>query len=219
MNDFTFMRSGISDLQNDDNFEENMMKKTKAVLTLVIESSLDTAFNIMKACQRSVVTEHDMKLALMYETMKFWDREGLEDRFVRAMEVVQADTSVSEIVENSISLSEAHGESSDEENELGDDGENEQEDDGSEEEGRIEEEDDEGEEGSSSDQDDQSPLTSGSEIIAMDDYQHVSSDEKYTSFMASVRQVATEWDDWQPQDPVKAMMKRAIERNGKQRTT
>jgi hypothetical protein len=217
MNDFTFMRSGISDLQNDDNFEENMMKKTKAILTLVIESSIDTAVNIMRACQRSVVTEHDMKLALMYEAMKFWERDGLDERFARAMEVVQADTSVSEIVENSISLSDPQCENSEYESDQEDDTDSEGvESEQNEESGDVEEEgvSDDGEENKSAKEDDTSIL-SARELIQMDEYQNISSESKYVSFMASLKGVAMGWDDWNPEDPVKAMMKRAIEKNGR----
>ena len=137
------------------------LRKTAAILKMLLADSVATAGKFAAACGRQKIVAKDTVYALKYEARVFFDKDDLERRF---------EESLAEEREHSY--------------ETDDDDESDEEDD--------EEEDEE------DDEEDEAYTTE----FAVGDAQ----------FHQTVLRIAQDWNAWEPTDPVKSMLKRAIDK-------
>ena len=186
MSDFSFMRSGVAGDVVPDDGGTDFMRKVVSILAVLSEEAVSTAERFVKACGRTVVTSEDMLYALRYESRAFWDKD-IADRFFERLREERQHTYDSE---------EEDGEE-DEEEDDGDDEEDDEEDEDEEDEDEEEDEEDDDEE--DGDYENKFALKALAEA----------------DFHNNVMSSTAGWQEWQPDDPVKRLLKQAIDNTAK----
>ena len=143
------MRTGLDLLDE----HPHLDKDVASIMSLFVEDAVRTACKYAEAKSIESIGEEVMRRALKYEAMHFFERGGLEERFVDMMR-----------------------------------------------------EDDETSEDESKDEEQEELTASDDEDV---DIANVTP-TKDVDFCAAVDAVTIQWDEWVPQDPVQALIKRSI---------
>jgi len=86
MSDYSFLKTGFSNVSNETNVDTNTLEMIFTLLQIFQEDSLITAGKYAIGCKRNNVTAIDLKKALMYQAQNFFDQgESLEERFEKYM--------------------------------------------------------------------------------------------------------------------------------------
>lgn len=78
MTDFTFMKSGFDNLEN--NNKEETLKNISSIMVHFTENSLDTAKIFVKHAGRKIVSIEDIKRSMMLEIFFFKKRDNIVDK-------------------------------------------------------------------------------------------------------------------------------------------
>ena len=192
------MQTGLMD--GGDNGQANaLMRKVRTILIMLAEDSSRTAALLAMLDNRPKVNDVDMSNALKYECHAFFEREGLEERFAMLMEL-----------EDSSDDSEGDGDKDEDKDEDKDDDEEESEvtsefsHDGNT---------DESEEDMAIDVTSDEYLAYKAEMRASDIATELQRrGETLDTFQTRYKSIIDGWSAWDPDDPLKAMLKSCLDR-------
>lgn len=72
------MKTGLDLLDHEVEFDEtqiDFLRKTVAIMKILVQEAIKTSERFVKACGRNVVTGNDMYYALMYEAHEFFEKD------------------------------------------------------------------------------------------------------------------------------------------------
>jgi hypothetical protein len=78
------MKTGF-DLESEDKFDVEFMRKTVAIMKVLTREALSTSCRFVKSCGREYVTGNDMYYALMYEAHEFFEK-SIDKEFFEELE-------------------------------------------------------------------------------------------------------------------------------------
>lgn len=178
----------MSTTADDDSTQKDFMRKVVALMHVLCEECIGTAAKFCEACGRSNVAAADMILALKYESHEFWNKD-IDERFFQNLQDEQEHTY--ETDDDSESGEEGDSDSEENEEESGNICETrtvENEEEG----GNIRE-------------------TRTVDDDEKDEVYHTQFKQGDLVFYRRVLEIENEWNDWKPSDPIKMLLKRAIE--------
>ena len=180
------MRTGILHESISSRGTTEFLRKVEILLLMLAEYATDTGARLARITGRSRISHHMMVCALRYECHHFFERAGLEDRFIQLM-------------------GEPADEEEGEEGEEGEAGGGGEEGEGGEEGGEEEEEEgeEEGEEGGEEGEEEEGD----SGVFAA--LSGASSEDEM--FLSTVLQITKGWAEWDPDDPVQSLLKRSLD--------
>ena len=191
---YGFMRSGLAEGDTSDAAQVDFMRKTAALMKVLMEESARTGARLAQVCGRSVVTDDDLKHALMYEAHHFWQKD-FDQRFFAALEDEQHHTYLTDEETDEASDDETDKASDDETDEATDEATSET------------ASGDKGEEGGAAAAGDEDPYAK----YDRDAYELVSTEWADATFYNEVMRIKAEWPTFAPEDPVVKIVKRAVD--------
>lgn len=198
MERFDFLKTGRGEAAENRQVEE-FANKAKALLCVLAEEGINTAFNIARSCGRQSATPTDMRLALMYECHHFLER-NIDDKFAKVLKDV--DSEWEKYTEKGLDRGDDQAlvEEGEEDDSVSEDGDSCGDDSLSEDGQSAMEEDDD--------------MTN---LLESDHYRL--KDGSYAHFFNEVCKIYVEWEDWSPEDPVQQLLKRAVDADQGQKTS
>lgn len=161
MSDYSFMKSGFTQIESN-TINVDMMKKLVALVKTLMEDAVRSAEKFVISCGRKVIQAEDIAMALQYETHEF---------------LLQGDALESKFQQNLQSESTHTYETDDEESE-----------------------DDE--------------ASSDEENVETEEYSMAlqSSDEELIQLHTKFLKYHSEWDQWEPTDPITSFLKSSVDK-------
>ena len=84
--DYGFLKTGFSTVQTQPAVDIDFMRRLASIMKVLLKKAIGTAERFAHACGRTVITGHDTRLALKYESHEFCLRPDLESEFAIAFE-------------------------------------------------------------------------------------------------------------------------------------
>jgi len=100
--DYTFMRSGLELSQTGGISESQSALNVASLVATFTENALKESSKYVEHANRNVITKEDIKLCLMTETFKFFDRENIEDDIQKWKDIIDEEESESSSEEDYI---------------------------------------------------------------------------------------------------------------------
>jgi hypothetical protein len=87
MSDYSFMKSGVTSASSAGTIDVDMMHKLVALVKTLMQDAVNSADQFVKACDRSMIQDKDILMALKYETHHFLlQGESLDKKFQTNLE-------------------------------------------------------------------------------------------------------------------------------------
>ena len=94
--DYSFMKSGFSNIEPDDINDQNYILKVMALICVFTENSLNDADTYVQHAQRDIILTKDINLCLKVEVFKFLERENTEIQMKEWFDLLNNDSETQE---------------------------------------------------------------------------------------------------------------------------
>ena len=187
-NDFSFLKTGFGNIDPSTQ-QVDFLRKVFSIMKILYEESFITAARLCEICGETTVTKQHIMFAMKFEAHEFFEKD-FEEKYLRYYQEEQQHTYETE----------------DEESQDESEEDNSEEDESEEEEDESEEEEKEFEEGEGKSDDCKDEIDEHEGEL-----QFVKGTEEDQHFFDKVLSYNRDWNAWRPDDPVKALLKRAID--------